>query len=168
MKSFLDQSAGATALFASLVLSWASALSAADGPGSDQPNIIFIMADDLGWQDVGYMGAEFFETPNIDRLAAHGMTFTAAYSGGPNCAPTRACLMSGTYTPRHQIYTPGGKAKGNPEYMRLLVPAKSRRDKSLEEKAAVQFRITNSLDPEFVCIPEILGPAGYRSARLGK
>jgi arylsulfatase A-like enzyme len=50
------------------------------------------------------------------------MTFTAAYSGRPNCAPTRACLMSGTYTPRHHIYTPGGKALGNPEYMRWLEP----------------------------------------------
>lgn len=135
---------------------------------ADQPNIIFIMADDLGWQDVGYIGAEFFETPNIDQFAAQGMTFTSAYSGGPNCAPTRACLMSGTYTPRHHIYTPGGKAKGNPEFMRLLVPAKSRKDKALEKKAAAQFPITNSLDPKFVCIPEILGPAGYRTARLGK
>ena len=52
--------------------------------------------------------------------------------------------------------------------MRLLVPAKNRSDKSLEMKAAAQFPITNSLDPDFVCIPEILGPAGYRTARLGK
>ena len=135
---------------------------------ADRPNIIFIMADDLGWQDVGYMGADFFETPNIDRFAAQGMTFTAAYSGGPNCAPTRACLMSGTYTPRHHIYTPGGKSKGKIEYMRLLVPARDRKDKSLEKKATAQFPISNSLDPNFVCIPEILGPAGYRTARLGK
>ena len=52
--------------------------------------------------------------------------------------------------------------------MRLLVPARDRKDKSLKEKAAAQFPITNSLDPDFVCIPEILGPAGYRTARLGK
>ena len=51
---------------------------------ADRPNIIFIMADDLGWQDVGYMGADFFETPHIDRFAAQGMKFSAAYSGGPN------------------------------------------------------------------------------------
>ena len=76
-----------------------------------RPNIIFIMADDLGWKDVGYQGAEFFETPHIDQLAADGMTFEAAYSGGPNCAPTRACLMSGAYTPRHHIYQPGGGGK---------------------------------------------------------
>lgn len=140
----------------------------ASAPAAEQPNIIYIMADDLGWRDVGYMGGKFFETPNIDRLADQGMKFTAAYSGGPNCSPTRACLMSGTYTPRHRIYTPGGQAKGNPAYMRLLVPAKSRKDKALQKKADSLFPITNSLDPEFVCIPEVLGAAGYQSARLGK
>ena len=55
-----------------------------------QPNIIFILADDLGGKDVGFMGCEFFETPNLDRLAKQGMTFTSAYSVGPNCAHTRA------------------------------------------------------------------------------
>lgn len=132
------------------------------------PNIVFILADDLGWKDVGYAGAKFFETPHIDSLAASGMKFTAAYSGGPNCAPTRACLMSGMYTPRHQIYTPGGKSKGNTKYMRLLVPARERNDKKLEKKADRQFPIKNTLDPDFVCIPEVLKQAGYRSARLGK
>ncbi|MEM6777042.1 MAG: sulfatase [Planctomycetota bacterium] len=134
----------------------------------DRPNIIFIMADDLGWQDVGFMGADFFETPHIDRFAAQGMSFSAAYSGGPNCAPTRACLMTGTYTPRHQIYTPGGSSKGNPAYMRLLVPARERKDKALNEQAAKQFAIKNALAASVTCIPELLSPAGYRSARFGK
>lgn len=133
-----------------------------------RPNFVFIMADDLGWKDVGYAGAEFFETPNIDRLAAAGMVFTAAYSGGPNCSPTRACLMTATYTPRHHIYTPGGKAKGNPKFMRLLVPAAGRKNQQLQQLAAKQFPITNTLDPKFVCIPEVLKSAGYVSARLGK
>lgn len=144
-------------------LSLASVLIAAD-----KPNIVFIMADDLGWQDVGFAGAKFFETPHIDRFASQGMIFTAAYTGGPNCAPTRACLMSGTYTPRHQIYTPGGQSKGDTKYMRLLVPARGHKDKKLAKKAAAQFRITNSLDPNFVCIPEVLKSVGYKSARLGK
>jgi alkaline phosphatase/alkaline phosphatase D len=132
------------------------------------PYIVFIMADDLGWRDVGFAGAAFFDTPHIDRLAAQGMTFTAAYSGGPNCSPTRACLMSGTYTSRHRIYTPGGRAKGNPQYMRLLVPTRERINERLNAQAAAQFPITNSLDRGFVCIPEVLKPAGYTSARLGK
>ena len=135
---------------------------------AQKPNFIFILADDLGWKDVGFMGCEFFETPNLDRLAKQGMTFTSAYSGGPNCAPTRACLMSGTYTPRHKIYTPGGSSKGNPKYMRLLVPARERKNKELGKKAANQFPINHSLDPSFVCIPEVLGKAGYRAARIGK
>tara|TARA_R110002049_G_scaffold285698_4_gene466923 strand:+ start:29278 stop:30735 length:1458 start_codon:yes stop_codon:yes gene_type:complete len=151
-----------------LAVGIACVLSCTSAGAADHPNIIFIMADDLGWKDVGFMGADFFETPNIDRFASQGMTFTSAYSGGPNCAPTRACLMTGTYSPRHHIYTPGGKSKGNPAYMRLLVPAKERKDKSLEKRASDQFPITNSLDPNFVCIPEVLGPAGYRTARLGK
>ncbi len=133
-----------------------------------KPNIIFIMADDLGWKDVGYAGAEFFETPHINQLAHSGMSFTSAYSGGPNCAPTRGCLLTGTYTPRHHIYQPSGSSKGNPKYMKLLVPARERRDKELAAKAAAQFDITTSLDPKFICIPEVLKSAGYTSARLGK
>ena len=132
------------------------------------PNIIFIMADDLGWQDVGYAGTEFFETPAIDRLAATGMTFTAAYSGGPNCAPTRACIMSGMYTPRHHIYTPGGQSKGKSEYMRLLVPAVGRKQGDLQQRAAEQFPIANALNPAVICIPEVLKTAGYQTARIGK
>ncbi len=143
-------------------------LAFAEAKKTAQPNLIFILADDLGWKDVGFMGCEFFETPNIDRLAKQGMKFTSAYSGGPNCAPTRACLMSGTYTPRHKIYTPGGSSKGNHKYMRLLVPARERKDKALKTKAAEQFPINNSLDPAYVCIPEVLGQAGYRTARIGK
>jgi arylsulfatase A-like enzyme len=155
-------------LLVSTIPGLGSSVDAAEHAAKARPNIIFILADDLGWQDVGYAGAKFFETPHIDRLAASGMTFNAAYSGGPNCSPTRACLMSGTYTPRHQIYTPGGRSKGDPRYMRLLVPAIERKNGELAKRAAAQFRITNSLDPEFVCIPEVLKSAGYTSARLGK
>ena len=74
----------------------------AANPASSQApaNIVFILIDDMGWRDVGFMGSEYYETPNIDRLAAAGMVFTNAYANGPNCAPTRASLMSGQYTPR--------------------------------------------------------------------
>ena len=69
------------------------------------PNVILILMDDMGWRDVGFMGNRFVETPHIDRLAKNGLVFTQAYASAPNCAPTRACLMSGQYTPRHGIYT---------------------------------------------------------------
>lgn len=70
-----------------------------------RPNFIVILMDDMGWRDVGFMGNRFVETPNIDRLARSGLIFSQAYASAPNCAPTRACLMSGQYTPRHGIYT---------------------------------------------------------------
>ena len=69
------------------------------------PNFIVILMDDMGWRDVGFMGNTFVETPTIDRLAATGVAFTQSYASAPNCAPTRACLMSGQVTPRHGIYT---------------------------------------------------------------
>jgi arylsulfatase A-like enzyme len=155
-----------------LVWSAAALLAGAAVAGAEEgtrpPNIIFILADDLGWQDTGFTGAKFFETPHIDRLAAEGMIFTDAYSGGPNCSPTRACFITGTYTPRHGIYQPGGQARGDSRYMRLLVPAVNRKNKALNRRAAEQLFITNDLDPAFVSIAEVLKPAGYASARLGK
>ncbi len=144
------------------------ALLATSVTATQQPNLVFIMADDLGWKDVEYAGAVFFETPNIDQLASAGKVFSEAYSSGPNCSPTRATLMSGTYSPRHQIFTPGGESKGKLEYMRLLVPAVEQDDAALAKKASELIPYTASLAPEFVCIPEILKTVGYTSARLGK
>jgi arylsulfatase A-like enzyme len=164
----------------SLERSWITAFSClpflhVDGavrlPAADKnrsPNIVFILADDLGWQDTGFAGAKFFETPHLDRLAAEGMIFSDAYSGGPNCSPSRACLITGTYTPRHGIYQPGGQARGDIRYMRLLVPAVNRKNRALNRRTAEQLSITNDLDPAFVSIAEVLKPAGYTSARLGK
>jgi arylsulfatase A-like enzyme len=62
-----------------------------------QPNIIFILIDDMGWRDLGCYGSDFYETPNLDRLAAEGMRFTDAYASCPVCSPTRASIMSGKY-----------------------------------------------------------------------
>lgn len=73
----------------------------------DKPNVIFILADDLGYTDLACYGSGYYETPNIDRLAAQGMRFTSGYSCGPNCQPTRAALMSGQYGPRTGVYTVG-------------------------------------------------------------
>lgn len=63
-----------------------------------KPNIIFIMADDLGYGDLGCYGQEVVQTPNIDQLAAEGMRFTDAYAGSTVCAPSRCCLMTGMHT----------------------------------------------------------------------
>jgi arylsulfatase A len=64
------------------------------------PNIIFILVDDLGWKDTGYMGSKFYETSNIDRLAGKGMIFTQAYAACAVCSPTRASIMTGRYPAR--------------------------------------------------------------------
>lgn len=72
-----------------------------------KPNIVFIMADDLGYTDVACFGSKYYETPNIDRLATQGMKLTN-YHHHQNCTPTRAALMSGQYSARTGVYTVGG------------------------------------------------------------
>lgn len=70
------------------------------GPEKAPPNIVFILADDLGWSDLGCYGAQFHETPNLDRLAQQGMKFTDAYAACAVCSPTRASIMTGKYPAR--------------------------------------------------------------------
>ena len=73
---------------------------AAANAGKKRPNIVFILVDDLGWIDVGCFGSTFYETPNIDRLAAEGMRFTDGYAACAVCSPTRAAVMTGRYPAR--------------------------------------------------------------------
>ena len=96
------------------------------GFSQEKPNIVFIFIDDLGWTDVGYMGSTYYETPNIDKLAKQGMIFTNAYANAANCAPTRASLLSGQYSPRHGVYTVANPARG-PAKDRRLVPTDNSR-----------------------------------------
>src|SRR5438874_5577016 len=88
-----------------LPLTGAAPVSAAD---IKKPNIVFILADDLGYTDVACFGSKYYETPNIDKLAREGVRFTSGQTCGPNCQPTRAALMSGQYMPRTGVYTVGG------------------------------------------------------------
>ena len=115
------------------------------------PNIVFIFIDDLGWTDLGCYGSKYYETPNVDKLAGEGVVFTSAYSNAPNCAPTRACLMSGRYTPRHGVYTVGSPERGKAR-LRKLIPIPNR----------------TNLDSNIVTIPETLKAAGYKAACIGK
>jgi arylsulfatase A-like enzyme len=118
---------------------------------ADRPNIVFFFIDDMGWTDVGFMGSKFYESPNIDRLARQGTVFTSAYANGPNCAPSRASLMTGQYTPRHGIFTVGDPARGNARF-RKLVPTANK----------------TVLADEFVTIAEALKANGYATATMGK
>ena len=74
---------------------------------SSKPNIVYILADDLGWTDLACQGSQYYETPNIDKLASQGMRFLQ-YHNCQNCQPTRAALMTGQYAARTGIYTVGG------------------------------------------------------------
>jgi arylsulfatase A-like enzyme len=116
-----------------------------------RPNFVFILIDDLGWTDLGFMGSGYYETPRLDRLAGEGMVFTNAYANAPNCAPTRACLMSGQYSPRHGVYTVGTSARGESK-RRKLIPTPN----------------TEELGTGHVTLAEALKPAGYTCACLGK
>ncbi len=69
----------------------------------DRPNVVFFLADDLGWKDLGCYGSPFYETPHIDGLAASGARFTQAYAACPVCSPTRASIMTGKYPVRVRL-----------------------------------------------------------------
>lgn len=134
-----------------LLFCWYLAMMPQANAENQRPNIVLFFIDDLGWRDMGFMGSDFFETPHIDRLADDSMKFTAAYSAAPNCAPSRACLMSGLYTPRHGVYTVGDPARGKIRY-RKLIPAEN----------------NTVLDDRFTTIAERLSQSGYRCASVGK
>ena len=133
------------------VVSWAATGRAGARARSGRPNFVFFLIDDLGWKDLGCTGSTFYETPRIDKLAGEGVVFTSAYSNAPNCAPTRACLMSGRYGPRHGVYTVGTPERGAAK-RRKLVPTPN----------------TTHLGSEHVTIAEALKPAGYTCACIGK
>ena len=118
---------------------------------ADPPNIVLILADDLGWHQTGCYGSSFYETPNIDRLASQGMRFTAAYAACPVCSPTRASIMTGKYPARLHLtdYIPGSDAAAKGAKLRL--PA-----------------WTKQLPLEEVTIAEALKSTGYRTGHFGK
>ncbi|AQT67343.1 Arylsulfatase [Anaerohalosphaera lusitana] len=148
-RSFLKKAGFAAVLASSGVRS--QVLGADEKSKNRKPNVVFILIDDMGWRDVGFMGSKYYETPNIDRLASEGMVFTDAYANAPNCAPSRACLMSGQYSPRHGVYTVAPSARGKSIY-RKIVPTPTKR----------------VLDPAIPTLAEALKPAGYVSASMGK
>lgn len=117
---------------------------------AERPNILYINADDLGVMDVGFNNPKY-RTPNLDRLRAEGMLFTEAYAPAANCAPSRACVFSGQYGPRHGVYTVGSSARGKTEH-RKLIPIQN----------------TQHLKPDILTLGEALKAGGYRTIHLGK
>ncbi|MBK8503334.1 MAG: sulfatase [Saprospiraceae bacterium] len=117
----------------------------------ETPNIILINVDDLGWKDLGIYGSQVYQTPNIDRLAQEGILFTQAYSAAANCAPSRACMLTGLQTSRHGIYTVASSERGRTQD-RKLIPVKN----------------TTVLADRFITIAEMLKASGYLTMHIGK
>ncbi len=90
---------------------------------STPPNIVFILADDLGWADLACYGADLHETPNLDRLAQQGMRFTNAYAAAPVCSPTRASILTGRHPARLHMTIWSEAARHPPQNRRLIPPA---------------------------------------------
>ena len=121
-----------------------------------RPNILFILADDLGWCDLSAEGSDFYESPHIDRIASGGMRFTQGYATCQVCSPSRASILTGKYTPRHGITDYIGAATGE-----------SWRDAG---------RFTKMLPPEYerglradeITFAEVCRRSGYRTFFAGK
>jgi len=146
-------------LFALLSLLHSSRLSAAEETSAnkdqtvgDRMNFVFFLVDDLGWADLGCFGSEFYETPNIDALAAKGMKFTQGYAACPVCSPTRASILTGRHPVRVDItdWIPGMDPSRHPNPKFELV--EDRDDLALEE----------------VTIAEALRDNGYQTFFAGK
>ena len=120
-----------------------------------QTNIIQVVADDLGWTDLSTgltnlgNGSPYYQTPNIDSLAANGMSFTSFYAQ-PSCAPTRAALFTGQYAPRNGLHTVGQLNDGGDQTL-LIGPTDG-----------------TSIKTEAITISETLQSAGYVTAHIGK
>jgi arylsulfatase A-like enzyme len=84
---------------------------------TSRPNMIFIMADDLGYGDLGCYGQKLIQTPNIDRMANEGTRFTHCYAGAPVCAPSRSALMTGQHTGHTRVRDNSGRVGGVPDEM---------------------------------------------------
>jgi arylsulfatase A len=113
------------------------------------PNVVLILVDDLGWTDLGAYGSTFYETPNLDRLAAQGMRFTQAYAN-PVCSPTRAALMTGREAARIGITD--------------WIPGRTNRP----DQRLLQAPQLPHLPLEETTLAEMLGSAGYATAHIGK
>ncbi|KJF43550.1 sulfatase [Draconibacterium sediminis] len=124
-----------------------------------KPNVVLIIADDLGWMDLGYTGSSFYETPNIDALAASGMTFTDAYAASPVCSPTRSSIMCGKTPAR----TKNTDWFGAPQPGAAFPGWMGHSDRTLEPASYVEH-----MSLEEYTIAETLRDNGYKTFIAGK
>ena len=136
------------------------ALAAAPEP-KRRPNVLFILADDLGWRDTSFTGSTFYETPNVERLAKRAMFFPNAYSASPFCSPTRASILTGLNPARIGITTPACHLPNEvlQASVREHAPAYAKR---LECETATRLKL------EYFTLTEALKSAGYATGHFGK
>jgi len=118
--------------------------------GEQKPNVIFFLVDDMGWRDAACFGSEFYETPNIDSLAADGVKFNQAYAACQVCSPTRASILTGQY----------------PARLKLTDWLAGRRDFDFQKLKKVE--INQNLPFDVTTLPELLKEQGYSTAIYGK
>ncbi|MCD6394561.1 MAG: sulfatase [Planctomycetes bacterium] len=132
------------------------------GAADDPMNVVFILADDLGWSDTTlYATTSLYQTPNIERLAKRGMTFSRAYSNSPLCSPTRASIMTGQTPARHGSTTPGHHLPEVRMKASLALSAKP-------AQKVIAPRSVTRLDTAFPTLGKLMKNAGYRTAHFGK
>jgi arylsulfatase A-like enzyme len=148
-REFLNLMAGGAAI-AAMPLAGCESQLAGHGKSAKRPNIIFIMADDLGYGDLGCYGQRHIKTPNIDALAVEGTRFTQCYAGYTVCAPSRSVLMTGQHTGHTRIRGNTGRVGGT-----LVL-----------DNGGPQRRVP--LEPEEVTVAEVLKQAGYATGITGK
>ncbi len=127
----------------------------------ETPNVIFVLADDLGWRDLGCYGSDLYETPNLDAFAASGMRFTDAYTASPLCSPTRASILTGQEPGRLRFTTPAGHVEEV-----VLDPQETDRAQPWHKSATPQTR--TRLPNEYLTFAEVLKEQGYITAFMGK
>ncbi|MGD8829244.1 MAG: sulfatase-like hydrolase/transferase [Pseudomonadales bacterium] len=140
-------------------------------PASRPPNIVLILADDLGWNDVSMNGPNpTVQTPNIDALAAEGVTFTQGYAANGTCAPSRAALMSGRYGTRFGFEftpTPSG-------FMPIVGLVSGTMDRPLQPPAVRNTEVASlsfaemGMPPSEITLAELLAEKGYHTVHIGK
>ncbi len=123
-----------------------------------RPNLLFILADDLGWKDLGCYGSTFYETPNLDRLAATGMRFTDAYAACPVCSPTRASILSGKYPAR----------MATTDWFGAPQPDTAKNHKGTRFKPLLPAPYTPELPLEEISLAEAVKAQGYHTFFAGK
>ncbi len=129
---------------------------------SRKPNVVLILADDLGWSDTTLFGTtDFYQTPNIERLAERGMTFPNAYSSSPLCSPTRASILTGLSPARHGITAP------NCHLRNVVLKASEVASGSPKQKATIPTTVTR-LSTDYYTLAKMFHDNGYATGHFGK